>query len=125
MAIVNATPDSFFDRGRTYGTSAALERIDQVVAEGAGIIDIGGVKAAPGGEVDADEELRRVLPVVEGARERHPGVVLSVDTWRADVADVLCRAGADVLNDSWGGVDPELASVAAKHGSGLVCTHAG
>jgi dihydropteroate synthase len=125
MAIVNATPDSFFDRGRTYGTSAALERIDQVIAEGADIVDIGGVKAAPGGEVDAGEELRRVLPVVEGARNRHPDVVLSVDTWRSDVADVLCRAGADVLNDSWGGVDPELASVAAKHGAGLVCAHAG
>jgi dihydropteroate synthase len=125
MAIVNATPDSFFDRGRTYGTAAALERIDAVVAEGADIVDIGGVKAAPGGEVDEAEELRRVLPVVEAARQRHPNVVLSVDTWRAPVADVLCRAGADVINDSWGGVDPDLAGVAARHGAGLVCAHAG
>jgi dihydropteroate synthase len=125
MAIVNATPDSFFDRGRTYGTAAALDRVDQVVDEGAEIIDIGGIKAAPGGEIDATEELRRVLPVIEGARSRHPDVVLSVDTWRHDVADVLCRAGADVINDAWGGVDPELAAVAASHGAGLVCTHAG
>ena len=125
MAIVNATPDSFFDRGRTYGTSAALERVAQVVDEGADIVDIGGIKAAPGGEVDAAEELRRVLPVVEGARERHPDLVLSVDTWRSEVADVLLRAGADVINDAWGAVDPALAGVAATHDAGLVCTHAG
>jgi dihydropteroate synthase len=125
MAIVNATPDSFFDRGRTFGTAAALERIDQVVDEGAAIVDIGGVKAAPGGNVDADEELSRVLPVVEAARARHPDVVLSVDTWRSEVADVLLRAGADVVNDAWGAVDPGLAAVAATHGAGLVCTHAG
>ncbi|HEY1734392.1 MAG TPA: dihydropteroate synthase, partial [Acidimicrobiales bacterium] len=125
MAIVNATPDSFFDRGRTFGTSAALERVDQVVAEGAAIVDIGGIKAAPGGEVDAAEELSRVLPVVEGARARHPDVVLSIDTWRSEVADVLLRAGADVVNDAWGAVDPRLAAVAAEHGAGIVCTHAG
>lgn len=125
MAIVNATPDSFFDRGRTYGTSAALERVAQVIDEGADVIDVGGIKAGPGGDVDADEELSRVLPVVEGARKRHPNVVLSVDTWRSDVADVLCRAGADVINDAWGAVDPGLVVVAAKHGAGLVCTHAG
>jgi dihydropteroate synthase len=125
MAIVNATPDSFFDRGRTYGTSAALDRIAHVVDEGADIVDIGGVKAGPGAEVDAAEELGRVLPVVEGARERHPDVVISVDTWRSEVADVLCRAGADVINDAWGAVDPELAAVAARHDAGLVCTHAG
>jgi dihydropteroate synthase len=125
MAIVNATPDSFFDRGRTFGTAAALDRIDQVVEEGAAIVDIGGIKAAPGGEIDAAEELDRVLPVVEGARARHADVVLSVDTWRAEVADVLCRAGADVINDAWGGVDRSLVAVAAEHGAGLVCTHAG
>jgi dihydropteroate synthase len=125
MAIVNATPDSFFDRGRTFGTSAALERVDQVVSEGAAIVDIGGIKAAPGAEVDAAEELSRVLPVVEGARDRHPDVVLSIDTWRSEVADVLLRAGADVVNDAWGAVDPQLAAVAAEHGAGIVCTHAG
>jgi dihydropteroate synthase len=125
MAIVNATPDSFFDRGRTYGAAAALARVAEVVDEGADIVDIGGVKAAPGGEVDAEEELRRVLPVIEAAREQHPDAVLSVDTWRSEVADVLCRAGADVINDAWGGVDPGLAVVAAEHGVGIVCTHAG
>ncbi|HWB66244.1 MAG TPA: dihydropteroate synthase [Mycobacteriales bacterium] len=125
MAIVNATPDSFFDRGRDFGTKATLDRIDQVLDEGADIIDIGGVKAGPGETVDADAEIARVLPVVEAARQRYPDAVLSVDTWRADVADVLCRAGADVVNDAWGGVEPRLAEVAAQYGAGLVCTHAG
>jgi dihydropteroate synthase len=125
MAIVNATPDSFFDKGRNWGTEAALARVDEVVAQGAEVVDIGGIKAAPGGDIGPEEELSRVLPVIEKARERHPDVVLSVDTWRADVADVLCSAGADVINDAWGGVDPHLAGVAARHGAGLVCTHAG
>ena len=125
MAIVNATPDSFYDRGRTFGVDAALHRIDEVVSEGAEIVDIGGIKAAPGGEVNAEDELARVLPVVEGARRRHPDLVISVDTWRSAVADVVCRAGADVINDAWGGVDPDLVAVAARHDAGLVCTHAG
>ena len=125
MAIVNATPDSFFDRGRDFGTAATLDRIGHVVSEGADIVDIGGVKAGPGGDVDAAEELRRVLPVVEGARAQHPDTVLSVDTWRSEVADAVCRAGADVINDAWGAADPVLAATVASHGAGLVCTHAG
>ena len=125
MAIVNATPDSFYDRGRHWGTSAAVDRVTQVLEEGADVVDIGGIKAAPGGAVDAAEELERVLPVVEGTRERHPDAVISVDTWRAEVADVVCRAGADVINDAWGGVDADLAPTVARHGAGLVCTHAG
>ena len=125
MGIVNRTPDSFFDRGRTYGLGAALERVDQVVDEGAHVVDIGGVKAAPGVEVSAQEELDRVLELVELVRARHQDVVLSVDTYRADVADAVCRAGADLVNDAWGGPEPRTAEVAAQHGAGLVCTHAG
>jgi dihydropteroate synthase len=125
MGIVNRTPDSFFDRGATYGLQAALDRVDQVVAEGASIVDIGGVKAAPGEEVSEAEELRRVVEVVEAVRARHPSVVLSVDTHRAAVADAVCAAGADVVNDAWGQPEPETAHVAARWGAGLVCTHAG
>lgn len=125
MAIVNRTPDSFFDHGRTYGLGAALERVDQVVDEGAAIVDIGGVKAAPGDAVSAEEEARRVVELVEQVRARHPDVVISVDTYRAAVGELVCRAGADLLNDAWGGWEPELADVAARHGVGLVCTHAG
>jgi dihydropteroate synthase len=125
MAIVNRTPDSFFDKGRTFGLDAALERVDQVVAEGAHIVDIGGVKAAPGEEVPADEETDRVLPVVEAVRARYPDLVISVDTFRASVADAVLAAGADIVNDAWECPEPETYDVAARYGAGVVCTHAG
>ncbi|CAO5250513.1 Inactive dihydropteroate synthase 2 [Frankia sp. AgKG'84/4] len=125
MAIVNRTPDSFFDRGATFGEAEALDAVARAVADGAEIIDIGGVKAAPGGEVSAAEELRRVGGFVAAVRARHPELVISVDTWRAEVGRVVAGEGADLLNDAWGGVDPGLAEVAAEFDTGLVCTHAG
>ncbi len=125
MAIVNATPDSFFDRGATYQLGAALDRVDQVVAEGADIVDVGGVKAGPGAAVDVDEEVRRVVDLVEAIRQRHPTLVISVDTWRHEVGELVCLAGADLLNDAWGGHDPQLARVAARHDVALVCAHTG
>lgn len=125
MGIVNRTPDSFFDRGRTYALGAALDRVDQVIDEGAGIVDIGGVKAAPGDPVSAEQEAERVVELVELVRARHPGTVISVDTYRASVGELVCQAGADLLNDAWGGWEPELAVVAARYDAGLVCTHAG
>ncbi|MCQ4080206.1 dihydropteroate synthase [Streptomyces sp. RB6PN25] len=125
MAIVNRTPDSFYDRGATFADEAALVRVDRAVSEGAAIIDIGGVKAGPGEEVSAEEEIRRTAAFVGKVRRRHPDVVISVDTWRHEVAEAVCEAGADLLNDAWGGVDPALAEVAARFGTGLVCTHAG
>jgi dihydropteroate synthase len=125
MAIVNRTPDSFFDKGATFGLQAALDRVDQVVAEGAHIVDIGGVKAAPGAEVSAEEEADRVVELVELVRARHPDVVLSVDTYRASVAELVLQAGADVVNDAWQCPEPETYDVAAAYGAGVVCTHAG
>jgi dihydropteroate synthase len=125
MAVVNRTPDSFFDRGATYDFGKALAAVDQAVADGADIVDIGGVKAGPGDDVSVAEELRRVVGLVAAVRARHPGVVISVDTWRAEVGKDVAAAGADLLNDTWGGVDPELAAVAAEAGIGLVCAHAG
>jgi len=125
MAIVNRTPDSFYDQGATFLDEPALARVEQAVAEGAAIIDIGGVKAGPGEEVSATEEARRTVGFVTEVRRRFPDVVISVDTWRASVGEAVCEAGADLLNDAWGGVDPRLAEVAARYGVGLVCTHAG
>ncbi|NVI90744.1 dihydropteroate synthase [Actinomadura sp. BRA 177] len=125
MAVVNRTPDSFYDRGATYGFGAALDAVGRAVEAGADIVDIGGVKAGPGDDVGVDEELRRVVDLVAAVRERHPRVVISVDTWRAEVGEAVARAGADLLNDTWGGPDPRLAGVAAAHGIGLVCAHAG
>jgi len=123
MAIVNRTRDSFYDKGATYAEDAALDRVRQVVAEGAGMVDVGGVKAGPGEAVDADEELRRTAGFVSRVREEFPDLVVSVDTWRAEVGREVCRAGADVLNDAWGGHDPALIEVAAEFGAAYVCTH--
>ncbi|MCB5180836.1 dihydropteroate synthase [Streptomyces antimicrobicus] len=125
MAIVNRTPDSFYDQGATFRDEPALDRVEQAVAEGAAVIDIGGVKAGPGEHVDAAEEVRRTAGFVAEVRRRHPDVVISVDTWRHEVGEAVCEAGADLLNDAWGGVDPRLAEVAARYDVGLVCTHAG
>ncbi|XUL90866.1 dihydropteroate synthase [Streptomyces galilaeus] len=125
MAIVNRTPDSFYDQGATFRDEPALARVEHAVAEGAAIIDIGGVKAGPGEEVTAEEEARRTVGFVTEVRRRFPDVIISVDTWRHEVGEAVCEAGADLLNDAWGGVDPRLAEVAARYGVGLVCTHAG
>ncbi|MCA1217708.1 dihydropteroate synthase [Streptomyces sp. 8L] len=125
MAIVNRTPDSFYDQGATFQDKPALDRVARAVDEGAAIVDIGGVKAGPGEEVTVEEEIRRTVGFVAAVRSRHPDVVISVDTWRHEVADAVCAEGADLLNDAWGGVDPDLAEVAARRDVGLVCTHAG
>ncbi|GGK30253.1 dihydropteroate synthase [Pilimelia terevasa] len=125
MAIVNRTPDSFYDRGATFADDAALRAVEAAVAEGADIIDIGGVKAGPGAAVDAAEEIRRTVATVAAVRARFPDVVISIDTWRAEVAAEAVAAGADLINDTWAGADPDLAAVAARTGAGLVCSHAG
>jgi dihydropteroate synthase len=125
MAIVNRTPDSFYDRGATFELAAAVERVGRVVAEGADMVDVGGVKAAPGEDVDAREEIRRTVDLIAAIRAAHPTLPISIDTWRAEVAREALAAGADIVNDAWGGVDPGLAAVTADAGAGLVCTHAG
>jgi dihydropteroate synthase len=125
MAIINRTPDSFYDRGATWDEAAALERVHAVVAEGADIVDIGGVPAAPGAEVTVAEEIRRTAPFVAAVRAAYPDAVISVDTFRHQVARELCAAGADLINDTWGCWDERLPEVAAEFGVGLVCSHAG
>ncbi|GAA4033154.1 dihydropteroate synthase [Allokutzneria multivorans] len=126
MAIVNRTRDSFYDRGATFTDGAAMAAVDLAVAEGADIVDIGGVRAGSHGEVvDAAEEARRVVPFVAAVRERHPELVISVDTWRHEVGRAVCEAGADLLNDTWAGADPLLGEVAAEFGVGIVCSHTG
>ncbi|MFY1689694.1 dihydropteroate synthase [Plantactinospora sp. WMMB782] len=125
MAIVNRTPDSFFDRGATFAAENALRAVERAVTEGAEIVDIGGVKAGPGVEVDVAEEVRRTVGTIAAVRAAFPEVVISIDTWRAEVAVEAVAAGADLLNDTWSGADPQLAEVAAATGVGLVCSHAG
>jgi len=125
MAIVNRTPDSFYDKGATWAEDKAFDRVTAVVEQGAAIVDIGGIKAAPGEFIDEAEEKRRVVSFVERVRAAYPGLVISVDTWRAPVGRAVCEAGADVLNDAWGGADPALVDVAAEFGAAIVCTHTG
>jgi dihydropteroate synthase len=125
MGIVNRTPDSFYRPGLTWDESAAMLRVAEVIAEGADIVDVGGVPAAPGQPVDADEEIRRTASFIAAVRSSYPAVVISVDTWRHEAARAACAAGADLINDSWGGVDERLAEVAAEFGAGLVCAHVG
>ena len=125
MAVINRTPDSFYDRGAAFKEEAARRAIAKAVADGADIVDIGGVKAGHGAEVSVAEELARVMPAVEWTRREYPDLVISVDTWRAEVGRVVCEAGADLLNDSWAGADPQLLEVAAKYQAGYVCSHTG
>src|SRR4051812_31616686 len=122
MGIVNRTPDSFFDKGRYFDMDESLKLADQLVADGADIIDVGGVKAGPGPEVGEDEELERVIPAIEALHARID-VPLSVDTWRAEVARQAYAAGAVVGNDISGFGDPEYLPVSAGAGATVVATH--
>jgi dihydropteroate synthase len=123
MGIVNRTPDSFFDHGRTFGLDHAVAAALAAAASGAGWVDIGGVPFSPDTpEVGAAEELDRVVPVVEQVAEASE-IVISVDTFRPVVAAMSIAAGATVINDTTGLHDPELADVAAAQGATLVITH--
>jgi dihydropteroate synthase len=125
MAIVNRTPDSFYDRGATFDLAVALEHAAWQVEAGADIVDVGGVKAGPGSFVGVDEELDRVVPFVEAFVARHD-VAVSVDTWRAEVARGAIAAGATLVNDVTGLCEPEVADVVAAHPHvGLVLTFHG
>ncbi|OBK46449.1 dihydropteroate synthase [Mycobacterium gordonae] len=125
MAIINRTPDSFYDKGATFADGAAREAVHRAIAGGGTVIDIGGVKAGPGETVDTDTEIARLVPFVEWLRGAYPDQLISVDTWRSQVATLACQAGADIINDTWGGVDPQLQEVAAEFDAGLVCAHTG
>jgi dihydropteroate synthase len=122
MGILNRTPDSFYDRGATFELNALWARAEQLVADGADILDIGGVKAGPGPEVTEAEELDRVVPVVAGLVARFDAPV-SIDTWRASVARACYAAGAVMGNDISGLADPDYAPAAAEHGAAVVATH--
>ncbi|MFH1681432.1 MAG: dihydropteroate synthase [Candidatus Eisenbacteria bacterium] len=124
LGVLNVTPDSFFDGGRFVETEAAVRHAEDLAREGADIIDVGGESTRPGAEtVPEEEEIRRVVPVIRelGTRLTIP---ISIDTRKAAVAEAAARAGAAVINDVTGlGHDPDLAKVAAAHGSGLILNH--
>lgn len=122
MGILNRTPDSFYDKGSYWGFDAFLAKADQLVADGADFLDVGGVKAGPGDEVGEQEELDRVIPAVEALHARFD-LPLSVDTWRASVIEAAIGAGAVVGNDISGFADPDYLRVCAAGGASVVATH--
>lgn len=126
MGIVNRTPDSFYAAARYTDLGPGLAAVDRLVAEGADLIDVGGVRAGQEGEeVGPAQEIERVRPFLLAVRERHPSLLLSLDTWRAEVATACADAGIDLVNDTWAGADPELVAVAAELGAGYVVSHTG
>lgn len=126
MAIVNRTSDSFFSDNRHADLDSALAALELAVECGADLVDVGGVRAGQDGEVVTPaQEIDRVLPFLEEARRRHPDVVLSLDTWRSEVALEAVAAGIDLVNDTWAGHDPDLVHVAASIGAGYVVSHTG
>ena len=122
MGILNRTPDSFYDQGATFALDLTLRRAEALVAQGADILDVGGVKAGPGPAVGEEEELDRVIPAVEALVARFD-VPVSADTWNANVLAAACAAGAVVGNDISGFGDPGYLTTAARFGASVVATH--
>ena len=122
MGILNRTKDSFFSPAATFDLDVFLTRAEQLVNDGADVLDVGGVKAGPGEEVSEAEELDRVVPAVQELRRRFD-VPISVDTWRASVAQACFAQGAVIGNDISGFADPEYLPVAARAGATVVATH--
>ncbi|MGH9067210.1 MAG: dihydropteroate synthase [Acidimicrobiales bacterium] len=122
MGILNRTPDSFYDHGRHFAMDAFLRRAEALVADGADLFDVGGVKAGPGPEVGVDEELDRVVPAVAALAARFE-LPVSVDTWRAVVAREAYAGGAVLGNDISGFSDPGYLAEAARAGASVVATH--
>jgi dihydropteroate synthase len=125
MGVLNTTPDSFYDGGRYAAFETALARAEQMLAEGADILDIGGESTRPGAEpVPEDEELRRTIPLIEALAARYPNAILSIDTTKSRVAELALQAGACIVNDISGMTfDPRMAEVAAQAGALVVLMH--
>lgn len=122
MAIINRTPDSFYDGGQTFALEAAVAAAMRAVEDGADWLDIGGVPFSPGPALGATEEADRVVPVI-AAIAAQSDVIISVDTYLPEVAEQSIKAGAQVINDTTGLQDPELAAVVAASDAHLVITH--
>ena len=123
MGILNVTPDSFSDGGAHNSLEKAVAHAKKMVADGANVIDVGGYSTRPGhSPVSVEEELNRVVPVVEAIRNLD--VQISVDTFRAEVADAVLRAGAHIINDQWAGqYDPKILEVVAEHKANIILMH--
>lgn len=125
MGILNATPDSFSDGGRYTHIDAAVAHAEAMVSEGADILDIGGESTRPGFEpVPLEEELRRIVPVIQAVRKALPHVPISIDTYKPETARQSLEAGAHIINDIWGlKNDPNMAAVVAEYGCPVIINH--
>lgn len=129
MGILNITPDSFSGDGllgdKGEGVRASLQQAQGFLKNGADILDVGGESTRPGSQaVNADEEMERVLPVIESIVKEFPDTLISIDTYKAKVAEAAFKAGAHILNDVWGlRADPELATVAAQYKVPVILMH--
>ena len=134
MGILNATPDSFSGdgllplpagEGRGAGVTTALEQARQFIVGGADILDVGGESTRPGSQpVGAEEELERVIPIIQAVAKEFPDALISIDTYKARVAKAAFKAGAHILNDVWAlRADPELGSIAAAYGVPVILMH--
>lgn len=124
MGILNLTPDSFSDGGKFNHEESALAHAEEMIANGADIIDVGGESTRPGAEyVDAAEEIKRVVPIIEKL-SKSINVPISIDTYKAEVAEQAVIAGATIINDVWGAkADPNMAAVAAKYDVPIILMH--
>lgn len=125
MGILNVTPDSFSDGGNFFSPDTAIAHAEQMIADGAGIVDVGGESTRPGAvPIEAVQEFDRVVPVIAALRQRWPDVLISIDTTKAEVASAALDAGADIINDvSALRIDPEMASLSGRTGAGVVLMH--
>ena len=125
MGILNVTPDSFSDGGLYFSAKKALQRVREMISEGVDIVDIGGESTRPGSEpVTAKKELNRVLPVLKGTKEKFPNIKISIDTYKAQVAEECLKAGANMINSLGGfSFDPKMAEVVSKYGCPVILYH--
>lgn len=125
MGILNVTPDSFSDGGKYNELEKAVDHAKQMVADGADIIDVGGESMRPGHKpVSVEEEITRVVPVIEALRAAGIAVPISIDTYKAETAAAALQAGADIINDVWGAkYDPEIAAVARAYDAPIILMH--
>ena len=124
MGILNVTPDSFSDGGRFLGERAAVDHGVNMAESGADIVDVGGESTRPGSDpVGAEVEIERVVPVIERLARYLPGIPISIDTRKAEVAAAALEAGATIVNDVSGGSDPAMFELASQHGAGIVLMH--
>lgn len=125
MGIINVTEDSFFDQSRVFGKEQAIARAEEMIREGASFLDVGGESTRPGSQpVSVPEEIRRVVPVIRGIKEKHPEILVSVDTYNAETAKEALKAGVDIINDISGlTFDPHMAETAAAYHAPVIIMH--